>query len=61
MKVPNYRCEAWPRTTPAGKWSYWIFDGDQMIEGTVSNFSSEAEAFRAGYERTEQIERKKHG
>jgi hypothetical protein len=60
MKVPNYRCEARLRTTPADKWSYWIFVGPNLIEGTVSDFSSEAEALRAGYDRIEQIKRKKH-
>jgi hypothetical protein len=61
MRVSNYRCEARARTTPAGKWTYWIFDGHEPIESSTLDFSSEAEALRAGHDLIEQIERKKRG
>jgi hypothetical protein len=60
MRVPAYRCVAQERTTPRGKWNYWIFDGDTLIEGSNEHFPSEQDALRAGYGKIEQMVRKRY-
>jgi hypothetical protein len=53
--MSEFRCEVRRRSTPPGTWAYWIFRNNEPTEGSLDSYASEADAFQAGYAKTEQL------